>query len=83
MKAKEPGDLFQVDHMSVNISSGFQVKHFQGICPVTKMVVEQGLFQRNELRCKAVFRVCTNSYRPHQALQYLTPLQYFSSVSEA
>ncbi|PKN03744.1 hypothetical protein CVU75_00720 [Candidatus Dependentiae bacterium HGW-Dependentiae-1] len=41
MKAKEPGEFFQIDHMSINISSGFQVKHFQGICPVTKIVFEQ------------------------------------------
>ncbi len=162
MKAKEPGDLFQVDHMSVNISSGFQVKHFQGICPVTKMVVEQvyssatsfvakqfleyalsnlpfpiksvqvdggsefmkdfeqlceeqgiplyvlppktpennGNVERANGSAKYEFYALYsgpltlfnlrkklnlyvkkyNSYRPHQALQYLTPLQYYSSV---
>lgn len=165
MKAKNPGELFQIDHMSVSISSGFQVKHFQGICPVTKMVVEQvyssatsfvakqfleyalsnlpfpiksvqvdggsefmkdfeqlcmeqaiplyvlppktpennGNVERANGSAKYEFYALYsgpltlfnlrkklnlygkkyNSYRPHQALQYLTPLQYYSSVSGA
>ncbi len=42
MKAKVPGELFQIDHMSVIVIAGHKsVKHFQGVCPVTKMVVEQ------------------------------------------
>lgn len=165
MKAERPGELFQVDHMTVSITPGKQVKHFQGICPVTKMVVEQvycqatsdiarqfleyirsnlpfdlksiqvdggsefkkdfeqacmdsgiplwvlppkspekngnverangsakyefyafycGTFTmdsiRNELK-KYVKKY--NTYRPHQALQYLTPAQYYSQLSEA
>lgn len=41
MKPQVPGDLFQIDHMSVTVVAGHAVKHFQGICPITKMVVEQ------------------------------------------
>ena len=41
MKAREPGELFQIDHMTISTGYGSQVKHFQGICPITKMVVEQ------------------------------------------
>lgn len=41
MKAKEPGELVQIDHMSVTLSSSFHVKHFQAICPVTKAAVKQ------------------------------------------
>jgi transposase InsO family protein len=41
MKPKNPGELFQIDHMTVSLASDFTVKHFQGVCPVTKMVVEQ------------------------------------------
>ena len=36
MQAKEPGELMQADHMSVNFSEGGGVKEFKAICPVTK-----------------------------------------------
>lgn len=45
MKATKPGELFQIDHMTVSMAPGRQVKHFQGICPITKMVVEQAYCQ--------------------------------------
>lgn len=162
MKAKKPGDLFQIDHMSVFLAAGFRVKHFQGVCPVTKIVVEQvysnatsrtaeqflkhvqatlpfplksiqvdggsefkkdfeqsceklgiplfvlppktpennGAVERANGSAKYEFYTFYtgqltlfslrkklniyvekyNSYRPHQALQYLTPLQYYSSI---
>jgi hypothetical protein len=165
MKSKNPGELFQIDHMSVPMASSFTVKHFQGICPITKVVVEQvyscatssiakqfleyaqsqlpfkitsiqvdggSEFMKDfELACKdmgiplyvlpprspkyngtverangaAKFEFYFfydgilsllhlrkalqsyvhkyNNYRPHQALQYLTPLQYFHSLPEA
>jgi transposase len=165
MKAKEPGEFFQIDHMTVSLTSEFTVKHFQGICPFTKVVVEQAYSRANssiarqfldhaiatlpfplksiqvdggsefmkdfEQLCKerglplyvlppktpenngnveranssAKYEFYTfytgplnlfflrkklclyvkkyNSYRPHQALQYLTPLQYYRSVSGA
>jgi len=38
MKGKEPGELVQVDHMSVH-SAGANIKHFKAICPVTRMMV--------------------------------------------
>jgi transposase len=165
MKATKPGELFQIDHMTVHLTSFFGVKHFQGICPVTKMVVEQAYycatsriarqfleyvkatlpfplisiqvdggseFKKDfEQACKeldlplfvlppktpenngnverangsAKYEFYTfyagplslfnlrkklnlyvkkyNSYRPHQALQYQTPLQYYESLTEA
>lgn len=165
MKATKPGELFQIDHMTVHLTSCFGVKHFQGICPVTKMVVEQAYhcatsriakqfleyvkatlpfpltsiqvdggseFKKDfEQACaelglplfvlppktpenngnverangSARYEFYTfyighlslfhlrkklnlyvkkyNSYRPHQALQYQTPLQYYESLTEA
>lgn len=165
MKAKNPGELFQIDHMSISLVAGHCVKHFQGICPVTKLVVEEAYSQATsniakqflmyaqaslpfklksvqvdggsefmrdfEQACKelnialyvlpprspeyngnveranasAKFEFYAfytgplklfnlrkalqqyvkkyNSYRPHQALQYLTPLQYYSRISGA
>ncbi len=41
MKAQVPGELLQIDHMKISVTSGFQVKHFQAICPVTKIAVKQ------------------------------------------
>ncbi|HVW98983.1 MAG TPA: helix-turn-helix domain-containing protein, partial [Candidatus Babeliaceae bacterium] len=45
MKAEKPGELFQIDHMTISIAPGQQIKHFQGICPVTKMVIEQAYYK--------------------------------------
>ena len=40
MKAKIPGELIQIDHMSVSVGV-FSAMHFQAICPITKLVVEE------------------------------------------
>lgn len=39
MKAKRPGELMQIDHMSVGFSEGFQLKEFKATCPVTGTTV--------------------------------------------
>lgn len=39
MKATHPGELIQIDHMSVTIGAGKQIKEFKAICPVTKQLV--------------------------------------------
>ena len=41
MKAKSPGQLVQVDHMSVYVAQGFNIKHFEATCPITKITVCQ------------------------------------------
>src|SRR5579863_1899180 len=38
MKGKQPGELVQIDHMTIN-SKGFYLKHFKAVCPVTRMMV--------------------------------------------
>lgn len=165
MKATKPGELFQIDHMTVSIIAGYQVKHFQGICPVSKIMFadvytdatshtarnyleslikflpfkvssiqvdggsefekefelacaemgielyvlpprspeDNGCVERTnksskyEFYCfydgdtkmfnvrKALNRYVHkyNNYRPHQALQYLTPQQYYTKISGA
>ena len=35
MKARQPGELMQVDHMSVSFTEGFALKEFKATCPVT------------------------------------------------
>lgn len=41
MKSKMPGELVQIDHMDIKLINGAHVKHFQAICPITKIAVEQ------------------------------------------
>ncbi len=40
MKSTSPGELIQVDHMTINLP-GMRLKHFKAVCPFTKIVVEQ------------------------------------------
>ena len=37
MKAKKPGELIQIDHMSIGFNNGITVKEFKASCPVTGM----------------------------------------------
>lgn len=41
LKPSKPGQLIQVDHTAVSLAPGFSVKHFEAICPVTKILVAQ------------------------------------------
>lgn len=41
MKATQPGDLVQVDHMSVSLGTGKMLKHFQATCPISKITVTE------------------------------------------
>lgn len=41
MKSEHPGELIQVDHMSITVEGIGHIKHFNAICPVTKYVVHQ------------------------------------------
>ncbi|WP_424947025.1 helix-turn-helix domain-containing protein [Candidatus Spongiihabitans sp.] len=38
MRAKQPGELIQIDHMSVGLPAGFSIKEFKAACPVTGFV---------------------------------------------
>ena len=35
MRAKQPGELIQIDHMSVSFTEGFSLKEFKATCPIT------------------------------------------------
>lgn len=41
MKAKNPGELVQFDHMTIRLTADYRVKHFQATDPITKVVVKQ------------------------------------------
>ena len=41
MKAKRPGELIQIDHMTHTVDTGMVIKEFQAICPITKILVTQ------------------------------------------
>ena len=38
MRSKKPGELIQIDHMSVGLPAGFSIKEFKAACPVTGYV---------------------------------------------
>lgn len=54
MKARQPGELIQIDHMSVNPFPGLTVKEFKAICPLTKITVAK-VYSRATSRCAADF----------------------------
>ncbi len=41
MKSTKPGEMIQVDHMSVSVLPGRTIKHFEAICPITKITIAQ------------------------------------------
>lgn len=41
MMAYNPGELVQIDHMTVRLAADYKVKHFQASDPITKIVVKQ------------------------------------------
>lgn len=41
MKTQVPGELIQMDHATIRLSSGKVVKHFKAICPLTKLTAEK------------------------------------------
>lgn len=41
MKPSKPGEMIQVDHMTVSILPGMTVRHFEATCPITKITVAQ------------------------------------------
>lgn len=41
MKARKPGQLMQIDHMTVSVWPGQTIKHFEATCPVTRVTVSQ------------------------------------------
>jgi len=41
LKATKIGELIQIDHMTVQVSKQGYLKHFNAICPITKIAVEE------------------------------------------
>jgi transposase len=39
IKSQRPGELIQIDHMTVKLDTGKEIKHFDAICPVTHISV--------------------------------------------
>ena len=53
MKAKGPGELVQVDHMSVGFTEGFQLKEFKATCPITGMTIMRTYSRATSRNAKA------------------------------
>jgi putative transposase len=41
MKATKPGEMIQIDHMSVTVPGSGAIKHFKATCPITKITVTE------------------------------------------
>lgn len=52
MKAKPPGELMQIDHMSVDFGESFQVKEFKATCPVTGATIMQAYGKATSVNAK-------------------------------
>ena len=51
MKAQAPGELVQVDHMTLNFP-GTRIKEFRAVCPFTKMMVSRAHARATALNAK-------------------------------
>jgi len=49
MRSARPGELIQLDHMSVSLDTSKTLKHFQATCPVSKITVAQAYSQATSL----------------------------------
>ena len=47
MKSTQPGELIQVDHMTVTVPGIGQIKHFNAVCPITKYAVYKAYTEAN------------------------------------
>lgn len=43
MRAKRPGELIQIDHMSVGLPAGFAIKEFKAVCPIYRVCCLESL----------------------------------------
>ncbi|MEI6139470.1 MAG: integrase core domain-containing protein [Mariniphaga sp.] len=48
-RSTHPGELIQVDHMTVRLDSGMFVKQFNAICPTTRIVIGKAYTQATSL----------------------------------
>ena len=61
MKSASPGELIQVDHMSVKVGPGFNVKHFEAICPTTKIVIAEAYQSAGSINAKRFLEKLINA----------------------
>lgn len=49
IKGGKPGELIQIDHMTVKLISGQEVKHFEAICPFTRVSISRAYLKATSL----------------------------------
>lgn len=52
LKSNKPGELIEIDHMTIKLDDGRIVKHFQAICPITRYVVSRAYRDASSHRAK-------------------------------
>jgi putative transposase len=84
MKAQAPGELIQIDHMSVSVAPGFSVKHFEAACPVTKMVMAQAYSRAGALNAKKFLELLIRKLPfPIQSIQVDGGSEFMSNFEDA
>ncbi len=53
-RGRKPGQMVQIDHMSVAIEAGFAVKEFKAVCPVSKLCYMRA-YSRATAACASTF----------------------------
>ena len=61
MKSASPGELIQVDHMSVKVGPGFNAKHFEAICPTAKIVIAEAYQSAGSINAKRFLEKLINA----------------------
>ena len=62
MRAEQPGELVQVDHMSITMPGIGPVKHFNAVCPVTKYAVYQVYKEANSRNAADFLKIVQESF---------------------
>ncbi len=63
MRARQPGELIQIDHMSVGLPAGFSIKEFKVACPAAGFVALKA-YSRATSRNAKDFLICLIEQAP-------------------
>ncbi len=59
MKAEKPGQLIQLDHMTVHFTEGVSLKEFKATCPITGFTVMRAYRSASSLNARRFLHALT------------------------
>lgn len=62
MKARYPGELIQLDHMSITVPGIGPIKHFNAVCPITKYIVHHAYKEANSRNAADFLKLMQQSF---------------------